>query len=330
MPAERAALKGLRPPARGAAAPSKVRSRWAKVRRALAVLFALAVLGLLARHARTIEWSAVWAALKDLPAGSLGLAAALAAASHGVYATYDLIGRRHTGHRIPAPRVAGITFVSYAFNLNLGALVGGVAFRYRLYASQGLPAQTTTEVLALSMLTNWLGYLVLAGGVFLLAPVDLPAGWKLADAGLRAIGAGMLLAAAAYLVVCSVAPRREWQLGSHTLRLPPGRMAWLQLGLSCLNWLLIAGVVYVLLQTRIEYPTVLGVLLLAAVAGVLTHVPAGLGVLEAVFVALLGHRIGQDGLLAALLAYRAVYYLAPLAVAIGLFPFLDARRGRAR
>ena len=40
-------------------------------------------------------------------------------------------------------------------------------------------------------------------------------------------------------------------------------------------------------------PSVLGVLLVAAVAGVIAHVPAGLGVLEAVFIALLAHRVPQ-------------------------------------
>jgi uncharacterized membrane protein YbhN (UPF0104 family) len=84
----------------------------------------------------------------------------------------------------------------------------------------------------------------------------------------------------------------------------------------------------VLLQGRIEYATVLSVLLIAAVAGVITHVPAGLGVLEAVFVALLSQRIAPDTLLAALLAYRAIYYLAPLAAAAALFLVLD-RQERA-
>ena len=59
---------------------------------------------------------------------------------------------------------------------------------------------------------------------------------------------------------------------------------------------------------------VVGVLLLAAVAGVVTHVPAGLGVLEAVFVACLSD-VGTTTVLAALLSYRAVYYLVPLALA---------------
>lgn len=327
MPAERAVLPGRASAGRERPDDAPPRSGWAKLRRGFTVVFVLVVLGLIVNHARTIEWSAVGDALKELPARSLVLAALLAAASHAVYATYDLIGRRHTGHTVPTLRVLGVTFVSYAFNLNLGALVGGIAFRYRLYARQGLDVGTTTQVLTLSLLTNWLGYLALAGGLFLLAPPELPAGWAIASGGLRALGAGMLVAAAAYVLACFVSTRREWTLRGRTVRLPDGRLAALQLGLSCLNWLLIAGVVFVLLQGQIAYATVLGVLLLAAVAGAVAHVPAGLGVLEAVFVALLAPQLGQEELLAALLAYRAIYYLAPLAVAIALFPVLDARAG---
>ena len=94
--------------------------------------------------------------------------------------------------------------------------------------------------------------------------------------------------------------------------------------------MLIGGVVWVLLQHRVDYPNVLGVLLVAAVAGVITHVPAGLGVLEAVFVALLSHRVPQAELLAALLAYRAIYYLLPLALALALFVKLEVGAKRLR
>jgi uncharacterized membrane protein YbhN (UPF0104 family) len=100
--------------------------------------------------------------------------------------------------------------------------------------------------------------------------------------------------------------------------------------LAATNWVLIGGVVWVLLQHRIDYASVLGVLLIAAVAGVITHVPAGLGVLEAVFIALLSHRMPQTELLAALLAYRATYYLGPLALASGLFIALETGARRSR
>jgi uncharacterized membrane protein YbhN (UPF0104 family) len=237
------------------------------------ILFFLAVLGLVANHARHVDWSAVGSALRAYSAGTLLAAAGFAVASHALYSGYDLIGRHETGHRLPARKVVGVAFTSYAFNLNLGALVGGVALRYRLYAQLGLNADLTTRILALSVLTNWLGYFCVAGGVFLLAPPAMPPGWELGTEGLRWVGAGLLLAAAAYLGVCFLSPRREWRLRGHALRLPSGRIALLQLVVSAANWMTIGAVVWVLLQHKIDYPSTLGVLLVAAVAGVIAHVP---------------------------------------------------------
>ena len=101
-----------------------------------------------------------------------------------------------TGHRLRTGPVMGVTFISYAFNLNLGALVGGIAFRYRLYSRLGLDSNTITRVLGFSMLTNWFGYLVVAGAAFCFWPMSLPPDWKIGDEGLRILGAVLLLARA--------------------------------------------------------------------------------------------------------------------------------------
>ena len=94
--------------------------------------------------------------------------------------------------------------------------------------------------------------------------------------------------------------------------------------------MLISGIIYTLLQQRIEFPTVVSVLLLAAIAGVIAHVPAGLGVLEAVFVALLAHRMPQPAILAALVAYRFVYYLGPLVIAGVVYLVTESRANKIR
>jgi uncharacterized membrane protein YbhN (UPF0104 family) len=78
-----------------------------------------------------------------------------------------------------------------------------------------------------------------------------------------------------------------------------------QTGISCIHWMTMAAVPWMLLQGQVDYPTVLQVLLIGAIAGVILHVPAGLGVTEAVFIALLSHRIPEHQLIGALLAYRA-------------------------
>jgi glycosyltransferase 2 family protein len=300
-----------------------------RLKRVALALFFLVVIGLLTSYARDVDWRAVSGAVQGYTATTLLLAAGLAAASHGLYSCYDLVGRRQTRHPLRARQVLATAFVSYAFNLNLGALVGGVALRYRLYARLGLEAATITQVLALSLLTNWLGYLLVAGAAFCAYPLALPPSWPLGGGGLRVIGSVMLALAGAYLLMCFTARRRVWRLRGRELKLPGGVMAVLQLALSCANWLLIAGIVAVLLEGRVGYATVLSVLLIAAVAGVMAHVPAGLGVLEAVFIALLSHRVPQAELLGALLAYRGVYYLAPLGLALALYLAMEARAKRA-
>ena len=73
----------------------------------------------------------------------------------------------------------------------------------------------------------------------------------------------------------------------------------------------------------------LGVYLLAQVAGLVSHVPAGLGVFETVLVLLLARWLPGDAVLGSALAYRIVYYLIPLAFALVLFAGFEMLRAPA-
>lgn len=303
---------------------------WPWTKRILTLVFFAVVGYLLFIQARAIDWAEVFVTLRRRPVGELLLAGMTAAASYFLYSCFDLLGRHVTGHSLGTRQVMTINFVSYAFNLNMGALVGGVAFRYRLYTRYGLDTGVITRVVVMSMLTNWLGYLLLGGLVFWLAPISLPPDWKLGTLGLRVLGLMLLTAVIAYLLLCAFSRRRIWTVRSHEVMLPSLRLSVLQLLMSSANWLLIACTVFILLQQKTDFPTVLSVLLVGAIAGVITHVPAGLGVLEVVFVALLSHQIHRSDLLAALLAYRAIYYLAPLIVATLTYLVIEARMKKRR
>jgi hypothetical protein len=102
-----------------------------------------------------------------------------------VYSLLDLVGRHYTGHHLRAAKVMQVSFISYAFNLNLGSLVGGIGFRYRLYGKLGVRYGDITRIVTLSMITNWLGYILLAGLVFTIAPLQLPPKWKIDSEELR-------------------------------------------------------------------------------------------------------------------------------------------------
>lgn len=301
---------------------------WPWFKRGLTLLFFVAVAVLLVRYARNLDWQDVFDSVRSLPGPALLLAVALAAASHLLYSCFDLLGRHYTGHSLRTRTVMAVNFISYAFNLCLGSLVGGVAFRYRLYSKLGLKPGVITRIVSMSMLTNWIGYMLLGGFVFLVHTPELPPTWKMGNHGLQWLGAGLVAVAVAYVSACALAGDRSWTVRGHEIYLPPWRMALLQFAMACTNWSLMAGVVYVLLGQRIPYSDVLAVLLIAAVAGVIAHVPAGLGVFEFVFVALLSHVVAESRLIGALLGYRAIYYIGPLAVAALLYLAMELRGRR--
>ena len=310
-------------PARVDRVVARRRRGWSRAKTLLTWAFFGLVAWLLVSHAREIEWRDVGQAISALPASTLALAASLSVLGHLVYGCYDLLSRHYVGFNLGTTRVMLTTFVSYVFNLNLGSLVGGLGLRYRLYSRQGLGKGTISRIIAFSMWTNWLGYLALAGVLFVLAPIELPADWALSRASLQLLGAALMALASAYLLACATSRRRQWTVRSHDLELPSLRLAAAQLLMAAANWMLIGAIVWVLLQDRIDYGTTLTVMLVAAVAGVLTHVPAGIGILEAVFVTLLAGRLPASEILGALLVYRAIYYLIPLAVGAVAFLVIE-------
>ena len=298
---------------------------WPWLKRGVTTVFFVLVGYLLVSQARTIEWAMVLSSLQNYPLAAVWGAVVLAAASFLLYSCFDLLGRHYTGHTLGTPTVMTLTFVSYAFNLNLGSVVGGVAFRLRLYSRLGLGLGVITRVMSFSMLANWMGYLLLAGLVFSLQPPALPAHWKIDASQLRLIGFALVAMALAYLGACAFSRQRILCLFGHEIELPSLRLAGLQLAMGAGNWLLMSGILFVLLQQRIDFFTVVSVLLLAAITGVITHIPGNLGVLEAVFVALLSHRMPRHELLAGLVAYRVIYYLVPLLLAAVIYLVMEAR-----
>jgi uncharacterized membrane protein YbhN (UPF0104 family) len=293
----------------------------------IAAVIAVAV-WLLLRLLRDVDWGEVMATLAAYPATTLVTAAALVAGSYLMYGAYDLLGRHYTHHALPRTTTAAIAITAYACNLNLGPIVGAVGLRLRLYTRYGVRAAQVARIVGLSFVTNWSGYLLLAGGVLALRQVELPPSMSVGAGALQAIGVLMMALPITYVLACARSRRREWHLRGHHFRLPGARMAMLQVACACANWALIAGVIWVLLPAQVPYGMVLATFLSAAVVALATHIPGGLGVLEGVFLYALEGMVPANALLAALLGFRAIYYLLPLAAAGAMFLVLEARARR--
>ncbi|HSC83425.1 MAG TPA: lysylphosphatidylglycerol synthase domain-containing protein [Pseudomonas sp.] len=272
-----------------------------------------------------LDWQDVQRALQSFSAQTLLLCILLTAASYSLFACFDLLGRAYTGHTLPARQILPIAFVCYAFNLNINSWVGSIALRYRLYSRLGLAVATITRVLSFSLVTNWIGYMLISGVVFSLRLLEMPENWKIGGTGLQLIGVVLLGLVATYLLSCRFAKNRAWRLGKHELTLPSLRLALLQVGMAALNWSLSALVVFLLLPEQVTFMTVLGIMLISSIAGAIAHIPAGLGVLEAVFITMLQHQISKGTVLAALIGYRAIYLILPLLLACVVYLVLEKR-----
>ncbi|MCD0504136.1 lysylphosphatidylglycerol synthase domain-containing protein [Bordetella petrii] len=305
----------------------RVRKFWKRTRRYWTWLFMLAAIALLVQLGRDVKWHEVWRVLRDMPPSALLESALLVPVAYLTYTSFDLIGRAYTRHTLGTAKTMAVAFVSYAVNLNLGALVGGVGLRFRLYSKMGLRTSVISKVLAMSIFTNWLGYLWLFGVLFALH--QAPAAWGLSNLALQLIGAAMLVVAASYLALCAFARRRHLRVGKRHIPLPSLRIALTQSVLAMLCWGAIGGILYLLFEREVSYTLVLAALLLSSIAGALVHIPGGVGVLEVVFVAMLAPDVSKAQVLGTLLAYRAVYYLAPLAIALAMYATMEARlRGK--
>ena len=300
--------------------------RWKWVKKGLTWLFFIAVIVLLVIYARKVNWHDVVEVIANYNRTAIGISIALVVVSYLTYGVYDLIGQAYCGHKLQKRQVMLVSFICYAFNLTLSTWVGGVAMRYRLYSRLGLSGSTITRIFSLSIATNWLGYVLVAGVVFSSGMVPVPSGWFIGEGTLRTIGAGLLIFVVVYLALCAFSKRRRWVVKGHKLALPSFRMAILQFAVSSANWLVMGAIIWLLLGEKVDYPQVLGVLLISSIAGVIIHIPAGIGVLEAVFLALLrGEHLAHGTIIAALLAYRVIYFIAPLLLALVLYLWLESR-----
>lgn len=302
-----------------------------KTRVALKLLFAGLLVALLysgidsLRH--EFHRDALIAAFHGLPSSHLLVAVVATLLSFVALAGYDWSALRYVGVRLRPKLVAITSFIAYALGntIGLGVLTGG-AVRMRLYSAAGLDAAQIAAIIAFNAVAFGLGITVTGAIALLWGAGPVSSILHLPEFVLRGLALAIILAAAIFLVVCGRGGEHTFA-GRWRLRLPPLPLALGQLLISAADIALAAAVLWVLLPDEaVSFPVFAAFYAIALVAGVISHVPGGLGVFEAVMLLALGGRVGPEPLAAALLAYRAIYFLLPLMLAMILLAWLEVRR----
>ena len=297
---------------------------------ALGLLIFAVALRILRLELHTVTWHALTADVLRVPSSRLVLALLLTAANYAVLTAYDFLAFEYIGRRLPARQVAAASFLSYAISNNVGfAMLSGASVRYRFYTRWGLTGEELSRIVFWYSVTFWLGLMALGGLSLAIHPVP---GLGAASAWAAPVG-WLLLAASLAYVAAAAARLGPLRIHRFEFPLPTPAIAALQLVVSAIEWTLAGAVLFVLLPAgSTPFLAFLGAFLAAALLGMVSHVPGGLGVFEGLLVLLLRPYVASGELLPLLIVYRAVYYLLPFVVALValLADEMHQRREQAR
>ena len=291
--------------------------------RRLAPLFVLIIFGAalwaLYRDFRHVQWRQLSSYVTGLPSARILLAALAGVLSYGCLAACDFLGTRYVRQTLKFGTVALVSFISYAFSMNLGAaVVSGGAVRLRLYSGLGLRTAEVARLIGFCAVVGICGQALVSGLAFTFWPLAIPATVPFPMHSTWPLGLALLLG---LTLVWALSWRgrpvlfRAWRI-----EIPSFKLTTAATLASAFDWVFAAVAVIALLPAipGVSAFQVAEIILLAHFAGMLSTVPGGLGVFEYVVIALLPPTAPHAEVLGGLVAYRAIYYLIPFSAAITL------------
>ena len=276
--------------------------------------------------AKEVNYHQVRTYVQSISRVRLLLAALLTAMGYAVMTLYDRFALASIERKLPWRQVTLISFISYAFSnaVGMSLLVSG-SIRYSFYIQSGLSTKEVAKVVLFCTSSFWLGLLALTGVTLLCVPLppELPL------AAFR-VPAALLLTLVPVAWLAGGLIKRPLRIWRWRVSMPSVATGVRQILVGAFDWGLAAAVLYVLMPNELNngFGHFLAIFVIAQIIGLISHVPGGLGVFEAVMLAGFG-ATGNEALAApiigALAAFRVIYYLLPLCMATVLVLQREAR-----
>jgi uncharacterized membrane protein YbhN (UPF0104 family) len=258
--------------------------------------------------------------LRDLGAVPMPIVLAALLCSAGVYTTvglYEGIAVRLASGRNLRRQAFRTAVIANPVGRAIGvAMVSGGALRYRMYAPEGLSIREVGAIILLVAMPYVFGVGWLIDVSLLLHLKDASRAFQLPVAVVAIFGVLGLAKDAGWLAF--VASRKQpITIGGQSIRLPSLRDALVQIAFGLVQISLMTTILYLFMPAELNmtWPAFVAIYCISFVAGQMSNVPVGLGVLEAALFLLLP-QVPPGKLVGAVLAYRAVYELIPLGVGL--------------
>jgi uncharacterized membrane protein YbhN (UPF0104 family) len=267
-----------------------------------------------------IDFADVVANMRAVPARALGFAGLCVAGALLTLALYEIVVVRYVKHCIGRAKPMVTALVAFPLGHAIGqAMLSGGALRYRMYTPAGFSATEVGATVLLANMPYGLAISLLLDAALLFGAETLEPVFRIDARWLFLLGCIGFAKDVGYVLLVALR-RKPVRIGGWSVPLPSLAMTALQYLVGLVDVVLVSSVLYLLLPDSIALPyfTFLSVYLASIVVGVLSHVPAGLGVLESMLLLLLPD-IPPEQLLAAVLMYRVLYEVVPVCFALGLW-----------
>jgi phosphatidylglycerol lysyltransferase len=275
---------------------------------------------LLHNQLKSLSYTDIINALKAIPFFKIFLAMLLALSYYFILGGYDIVAFKYINSKVPlkSKDILFTCFISNVLANNTGySMLFGGSIRYRLYSLYNVSMADVTKVLIFSSATIWLGLLVVGGFIFTFAPVSLD-GILNISLSTKSIGIFSLVILLIYIFL-STLHSRPIKLFKFTITFPNIKIAFWQILLATLDWLVASLTLYVLIpEGFVSYFVLLKVFLVTQFAVIISQVPGGMGIFETSITLLIPESASNPGVIGALLAYRAIFYFFPLLIALVL------------
>lgn len=297
---------------------------------AAAGLMTALIIYALQRLTQEIRYADLVHAIRATPRTHTLLAILATAASFLALSGYDFSSLRYVGARLRGRIVVLTSFIAYALGntVGLGVLTGG-AVRLRMYSAAGVEAPLVARAIAFNALAFGIGISTLGALGLLWGARQVAHIAHLPPELLRGLAVLMLMLVSAFVTLC--AARREISFGPRVqIKLPEVGLVLQQLLISVVELVFSAAALWFLLPPAdIGFAGFLSFYAIAITLGIISHVPGGLGVFEAVMLLAYSHHVSLDQMAGALILYRGIYYLLPLLLAVVLLAIFELRSGVA-
>jgi len=307
-------------------------SLWKRLRGPASLLLSLAVVGLafygLHGALRHVDPDRVLQALQGLRLHAIGLALLFTGGSFLAIGCQEYFALKVAHRPMPFPIavLGGFLAQSIGHSSGFSVAVGG-GLRYRLYSMFGARFSEVAKAQAAFTGTLALALCLQIGTAMLLHPGLLDHEVALDHGLTRGIGVALLLVC--FGILAATLRRRPIDLFGRRIEPPPFRHVVPQVLCSVIDIACLAAAAHALLPAGLhaDYGTVLGIAVVSLTLGIASSVPGGLGVFESSVLLLLAPSV-PSATLAALLAFRALYYLLPLLLGLVTLGVVELWRRR--